>query len=127
MYFPNLFRNKVYTYSIRCQRLAWWLTVITGSCNISFYRFPVDQDRHRRWLAFVSLQNEDWEPGDSDRICSDHLNLKKKPYIPTNPGYVLSMQAPYNVFTCTLSDNLNKSRLYSNKRRIQSKHKNKMI
>ena len=32
-------------------------------CNFSFCRFPVDQDRYRRWVAFVSCQNEDGFPG----------------------------------------------------------------
>ena len=66
-------------------------------CNISFYRFPVDQDRRQRWVAFVSRQNEDgspWQPGDGDRICSDHFILKKKSDIPNNPDYVPSIQSP---------------------------------
>ena len=63
-------------------------------CNISFYRFPVDQHRRQRWVAFVSRQNEDgssWQPGDSDRTYSDHFILKEKSDIPTNPDY---MQSP---------------------------------
>ena len=66
-------------------------------CNISFYQFPVDQDHRRRWVAFVSHQNEDgspWQPGDGDRICSDHFILKKKSVIPNNPDYVPSIQSP---------------------------------
>ena len=66
-------------------------------CNISFYRFPVDQDRRRRWVAFVSCRNEDsssWQPGDSNRICSDHFILKEKSDIPTNPDYVPTIQSP---------------------------------
>ena len=66
-------------------------------CKISFYRFPLDQDRRRRWLAFVSRQKEDgspWQPGDGDRICSEHFILKQKSDIPTNPDYVPSIQSP---------------------------------
>ena len=66
-------------------------------CNISFYRFPVDQYRRRRWAAFVSRRNEDgssWQPGDGDRICSDHFILKEKSDIPTNPDYVPTVQSP---------------------------------
>ena len=66
-------------------------------CNISFYRFPVDHDRCRKWVGFVSCQNEDgspWQPGYSDRICSDHFILIKKSDIPNNPDYVPSIQSP---------------------------------
>ena len=64
--------------------------------KISFYRFPKDIDRRRRWLAFVSRQYEDgspWQPGDGDRICSDHFISKRKSDIPTNPDYVPSIRA----------------------------------
>ena len=62
--------------------------------TIKFYRFPVDSDRRRQWVAFVSRRNEDgspWQPKDGDRICSDHFILKQKSDIPTNPDYVPSI------------------------------------
>ena len=66
-------------------------------CKISFYRFPLDKDCHQRWLAFVTCQKDDgspWQPGDGERICSDHFILKQKSDIPTNPDYVPSIQSP---------------------------------
>ena len=62
--------------------------------TIKFYRFPVDSDCRRQWVAFVSQRNEDgspWQPKDGDRICSDHFILKQKSDIPTNPDYVPSI------------------------------------
>ena len=65
--------------------------------SIKFYRFPKDQHRRQRWLAFVSCQDKDgspWQPGDGDRICSDHFISKEKSDIPTNPDYVPSIESP---------------------------------
>ena len=62
--------------------------------TIKFYRFPVDSDRRRQWVAFVSRRNEDgstWQPRDGDRICSDHFILKQKSDLPSNPDYVPSI------------------------------------
>ena len=62
--------------------------------TIKFYRFTVDSDRRRQWVAFVSRRNEDgspWQPKDGDRICSDHFILNQKSDIPTNPDYVPSI------------------------------------
>ena len=64
--------------------------------DISFYRFPVNLDRRRRWIAFVSRRNEDgspWQPGNGDRICSEHFISKQKSEIPSNPDYVPSIQS----------------------------------
>ena len=43
----------------------------------SFYRFPADRDRRRKWLAAVRRVDPDsrkpWQPSNSDRLCSDHF------------------------------------------------------
>ena len=60
----------------------------------SFYRFPTDPDRRRRWVSFVSRQNPNgtlWQPGEGDRICSEHFISKKKSDMPGNPNYVPSV------------------------------------
>ncbi len=62
--------------------------------KISFYRFPKDKDHRQRWLAFVQYEDDSpWQPGDGDRICSDHFISKRKSDIPTNPDYVPSIRA----------------------------------
>ena len=60
-------------------------------CGISFYHFPPDVERRRQWIAFVDRRNPDgtsWQPGDDDRLCSDHFISKKKSDTPTNPDYI---------------------------------------
>ena len=55
--------------------------------TIKFYRFPVDSDHCRQWVAFVSRQNEDglaWQPKDGNRI-------KQKSDLPRNSDYVPSI------------------------------------
>ena len=62
----------------------------------SFYRFPKEQDRRRRWLAFIGRKNQDglfWKPGTGDRICSDHFISKMKSDVPNNLDYVPSVHA----------------------------------
>lgn len=62
--------------------------------NRSFYRFPTDVNRRRKWVAFVSRRNADgssWQPSDGDRICSDHFVLKEKSDVPSDPKYVPSV------------------------------------
>ena len=64
--------------------------------KLSFCRFPKEEERHRRWIAFVSRKNSDglaWEPGNGDRICSQHFIKGKKSDLYTNPNYVPSIQA----------------------------------
>ena len=61
---------------------------------ISFYCFPTDADRHRKWISFVSRQNGDgtaWKLGDGDRVCSEHFVSKKKSDLPNSPDYVPSV------------------------------------
>lgn len=60
----------------------------------SFYRFPTDPDRRRKWVSFVSRQNADgtpWQPGEGDRVCSEHFISKKKADLPNNPDYIPSV------------------------------------
>jgi len=50
--------------------------------GISFYHFPADNlERRRKWISFVSRQNEDglpWEPANGNRVCSAHFIAGKK-------------------------------------------------
>ena len=62
--------------------------------NGSFYRFPTDVNRRRKWVAFVSCRNADgssWQPSDGDHICSDHFVSKEKFDVPSDPNYVPSV------------------------------------
>ena len=55
---------------------------------------------HCRWLAFINRRNEDgsaWEPGEGDRLCSDHFIYCKKLDIPTSPDYVPSIPFTSNL------------------------------
>ena len=64
-------------------------------CQISFYRFPKEKERRRRWIAFVSRKNSDgsaWEPGNGDRVCSKHFITGKKSDLFTSPDFVPSIQ-----------------------------------
>lgn len=66
--------------------------------GISFYRFPKNPDRRRQWVAFVSRRNSDgspWEPGEGDRICSQHFVTGRKSETPSDPDYVPSVH-PYS-------------------------------
>ena len=62
--------------------------------NRSFYRFPTDVNRRRKWVAFVSCRNADgssWQPSDGGRICSDHFVSKEISNVLSNPNYVPSV------------------------------------
>ena len=64
--------------------------------KLSFCCFPKEEERHRRWIAFVSRKNSDglaWELDNGDRICSQHFIKGKKSDLYTNPNYVPSIQA----------------------------------
>ena len=64
-------------------------------CQISFYRFPKEKERRRRWIAFVSRKNSDgsaWEPGNGDRVCSEHFITGKKSDLFTSPDFVPSIR-----------------------------------
>ena len=64
-------------------------------CGLKFYRFPMNKDRCRLWIAVVSRRSPDgspWQPGSGDRVCSDHFISKKKSDIPSSPDYVPSVQ-----------------------------------
>jgi len=63
--------------------------------GISFYCFPVDNlERRRKWISFVSRQNEDgspWESADGDRVCSAHFISGKKSDDAGDPDFVSSV------------------------------------
>ena len=64
-------------------------------CQISFYRFPKEKERRRRWIAFVSRKNSDgsaWEPGNGDHVCSKHFITGKTSDLFTSPDFVPSIQ-----------------------------------
>ena len=65
------------------------------SCSdVHFYRFPKDPDQRRTWLSFVCRQNHDgtpWEPGNGDRVCSQHFLSGLKSNVPTDPDHVPSV------------------------------------
>uniref|UniRef100_A0AAQ4PQM5 THAP domain-containing protein 1 n=1 Tax=Gasterosteus aculeatus aculeatus TaxID=481459 RepID=A0AAQ4PQM5_GASAC len=43
----------------------------TPGTPLSFYRFPRDPERKRRWIAAVNRRG--WEPNDGSRLCSTHF------------------------------------------------------
>ena len=64
-------------------------------CLLSFYRFPKEKERRRRWIAFVSHKNSDgsaWELDNGDRICSEHFIMGKKSDLFASPDFVPSIQ-----------------------------------
>ena len=66
----------------------------SSSSDLHFYRFPRDPDRRRMWLSFICRRNQDgtpWEPGDGDRVCSQHFLSGSKSNVPTDPDYVPSV------------------------------------
>ena len=42
-----------------------------GELGLSFYRFPVDPERRKRWIAAVNRGV--WSPSDHSRLCSAHF------------------------------------------------------
>ena len=65
--------------------------------KLSFYCFPKEKECRQRWIAFVSHKNSDgsaWEPGNEDRICSQHFIKGKKSDLYTNPNYVPATDLP---------------------------------
>ena len=63
--------------------------VYTKGCGLQFYRFPVDSDRRRRWIAAVD--QKDWEPTEYTWICSEHFITGTKSNNPLAPNYVPSI------------------------------------
>ena len=54
--------------------------------GIKFYRFPVNLDRRRLWIA--ALNRKDWQPSEYSWLCSDHFVTGEKNDDPNHPDYV---------------------------------------
>lgn len=63
--------------------------VYKKGCGLQFYRFPVDPDRRRRWIAAVD--RKDWEPTEYTWICSEHFITGTKSNDPLAPNYIPSI------------------------------------
>ena len=63
--------------------------VYTKGCGLQFYRFPVDPDRRRQWVAAVD--RKDWEPTEYTWLCSAHFVTGTKSNNPLAPNYVPSI------------------------------------
>ncbi|XP_034042965.1 uncharacterized protein LOC117525241 [Thalassophryne amazonica] len=61
----------------------------TPGSSLSFYRFPRDPDRKRRWITAVNRQG--WKPNDGSRLCSTHFISGKQVKNPRSPDYVPSV------------------------------------
>ncbi|XP_053733341.1 uncharacterized protein LOC128766029 [Synchiropus splendidus] len=61
----------------------------TPGSTLSFYRFPRDPERKRRWIAAVNRRG--WEPNDGSRLCSTHFISGKQVKNPRSPDYVPSV------------------------------------
>ncbi|KAL6100393.1 uncharacterized protein ACO6RY_07551 [Pungitius sinensis] len=64
----------------------------TPGTSLSFYRFPRDPERKRRWIAAVNRRG--WEPNDGSRLCSTHFISGKQVKNPRSPDYVPSVFSP---------------------------------
>ena len=60
--------------------------VYRKGCGLQFYRFPVDSDRRRRWVAAIG--RKDWAPTDYSWICSEHFATGVKSNHPLAPNYI---------------------------------------
>lgn len=61
----------------------------TPGTPLSFYRFPRDPERKRRWI--VAVNRRGWEPNDGSRLCSTHFLSGKQVKNPRSPDYVPSV------------------------------------
>ena len=81
--------------------------------------------RRCRWLAFINRRNDDgsaWEPGEGDRVCSDHFIQRKKSDIPTSPDYVPSISTPVNLNLEIPDENSACARFERAQRRFKQQH-----
>ena len=68
---------------------------VNGFCKgngIKFYRFPVDVDRRRRWIA--ALSRKDWQPSEYSWLCSVHFVTG-----------TVSLYYYYDINTCIYGEN----------------------
>lgn len=57
--------------------------------GVSFYRFPADAERRRKWV--IALRRENWKPAENSRLCSVHFVGGRKSDDPLSPAYVPSV------------------------------------
>ena len=62
---------------------------LTKGSSQSFYRFPTENDRRRRWIS--AINRKDWRPTQYSYVCSAHFVSGKKSDDPVSPDYVPSM------------------------------------
>ncbi|KAJ3592460.1 hypothetical protein NHX12_007587 [Muraenolepis orangiensis] len=74
------------------QRTPFWENRRTPGTCLSFYRFPRDPERKRRWVDAVNRQG--WQPNDGSRLCSTHFISGKQVKNPRSPDYVPSIFSP---------------------------------
>ena len=55
---------------------------------IQFYRFPVDLERHNKWIAAANRQNSN--PTEYTWVCREYFVSRVKCYNPLAPNYVPS-------------------------------------
>ena len=60
--------------------------VYRKGCGLQFYRFLVDSDRRRQWVAAIG--RKDWAPTDYSWICSEHFVTGVKSNHPLAPNYI---------------------------------------
>ena len=59
---------------------------LTKGSSLSFYRFPTDNDRRRRWIS--AINRKDWHPTQYSYVCSTHFVNGKKSDDRVSPDYV---------------------------------------
>ena len=62
---------------------------LTKGSSLSYYRFPTDNDRRRRWIS--AINRKDWHPTQYSYVCSAHFVSDKKSDDPVSPDYVPSI------------------------------------
>ena len=62
----------------------------TKNCGLSFYRFPTDRERKRKWIS--ALRREpDWEPTVYSWLCSAHFVSGAKSNDKISPDFIPSL------------------------------------
>ena len=90
------------TYDVNARRSPFWVAKggmmvksccavgcanrVTKGSKVSFYRFPVDLELRRQWIAAVD--RKDWQPTEHSRICSAHFVSGRRSKDPLSPDYV---------------------------------------